>query len=197
VLNERHLLAFLTEFVCYYNHDRPNRTIELETPVPSPPISHGDIVSRRSWADLPHEIWIGPIGPIKVVWEDSPQRLAASAASRVAQAAVECDDLIALVRDPSDPLVRMEAVPRLKARFPSDSRAHDALINAVTDVDEAVRCAAISAIADLALPRAGDLLAAALRDEESDVRFVAAIALQQLGDARAPDDPETFAYRGT
>jgi putative transposase len=46
VLNERHPLALLTEFVCYYNHDRPHRTIELETPVPSPPISHGDVVSR-------------------------------------------------------------------------------------------------------------------------------------------------------
>jgi HEAT repeat protein len=94
-------------------------------------------------------------------------------------------------------LVRMEAVPRLKARFPSDSRAQDALINAITDVDESVRCAAISAIADLALPLAGDLLAVALQDVESDVRFFAALGLQQLGDARAPDDPETFAYRGT
>ena len=45
VFNERHLLALLTEFVHYYNHDRPHRTIEPETPVPSPQISHGDVVS--------------------------------------------------------------------------------------------------------------------------------------------------------
>jgi transposase InsO family protein len=54
VLNERHLLASLTEFVCYYNHDRPHRTIELETPVPSPPISHGDVVSRPILGGLHH-----------------------------------------------------------------------------------------------------------------------------------------------
>jgi HEAT repeat protein len=147
--------------------------------------------------DTPDDIWIGPIGPIEIAPEDDPQRLAANAASRIAQAAVDCDDLIALVLDYPDPLVRMEAVPRLKARFPSDSRAHGALMNAVTDIDESVRCAAISAIADLALPLAGDLLAVALHDVEPDVRFFAALGLQQLGDARAPDDPETFAYRGT
>jgi len=54
VLNERHLLALLTEFVCYYNHDRPHRTIELETPVPNPPISHGDVVSRPILGGLHH-----------------------------------------------------------------------------------------------------------------------------------------------
>jgi transposase InsO family protein len=54
VWNERHLLALLTEFVCYYNHDRPHRTIELETPVPSPPISHGDVVSRPILGGLHH-----------------------------------------------------------------------------------------------------------------------------------------------
>ncbi len=55
VVNERHLLALLTEFVCYYNHDRPHRTIELETPVPSPPISHGDVVGRPRLGGLLRE----------------------------------------------------------------------------------------------------------------------------------------------
>jgi transposase InsO family protein len=54
VFNERHLLALLTEFVHYYNHDRPHRTIELETPVPSPPTSHGDVVSRPILGGLHH-----------------------------------------------------------------------------------------------------------------------------------------------
>ena len=54
VLNEGHLLALLTEFVNYYNQDRPHRTIELETPVPSPPISHGDVVSRPILGGLHH-----------------------------------------------------------------------------------------------------------------------------------------------
>jgi HEAT repeat protein len=142
------------------------------------------------------EIWIGPIGPIPVVADDDPRRLAAIESFKVAQAAIGCDDLIALVLNHADPIVRMEAVPRLKARFPNDSLAHDALVRAVTDRDEAVRCAAIDAIADLALPIAGDLLAGALKDPEPDVRFFAALGLQQLGDARAPLDPETFAYGG-
>jgi HEAT repeat protein len=146
--------------------------------------------------DKPDEVWIGPVGPVPIVRNDNSRRLAANAASSIAQAAIGRDDLIALVLDHPDPLVRMEAVPCLKARFPSDSRTQDALMNAVTDVDESVRCEAISAIADLALPLAGDLLAAALQDAEPDVRFFAALGLQQLGDARAPDDPQGFAYHG-
>ena len=115
----------------------------------------------------------------------------------VAQAAMECVDLIELVLRHPDPIVRVEAVPRLKARFPKDASAHDALIRALEDEDEAVRCVAMSAVADLALPGAGDLLAAALSDQEADVRFFAAIGLQALGDPRAPADPENFAYRET
>ena len=49
VLNERHLLALLTEFVYYYNHDRPHRAIELETPLPSPPIRMARSSVDRSW----------------------------------------------------------------------------------------------------------------------------------------------------
>lgn len=142
-------------------------------------------------------LFVGPIGPIPIVSEDDPQRVAARAASRIAQAAVDCDDLIALVLNHPDAMVRMEAVPRVKARFPKDTGAHEALTHAVTDNDEAVRCAAVSAVADLALPLAGDLLATALNDNEPDVRYFAAMGLQHLGDSRAPDDPEAFAYRRT
>ncbi|HVC75147.1 MAG TPA: integrase core domain-containing protein [Candidatus Micrarchaeaceae archaeon] len=54
VFNERHLLALLTEFVHYYNHDRPHRTIQLKTPVPSPPIERGAVVSRPILGGLHH-----------------------------------------------------------------------------------------------------------------------------------------------
>lgn len=147
--------------------------------------------------DEPGEIFIGPIGPIRVVRDTDPQFIASRKASLIAQAAVECDDLVALVLRHPDPLVRMGAVPRLKARFPSDPRSQQALVQAVHDSDDGVRCEAISAVADLKLPAAGDLLASALTDPEADVRFFAAIGLQELGDSRAPDDPETFAYRRT
>jgi hypothetical protein len=142
-------------------------------------------------------LWIGPIGPIHIVKKGEPGFDAEPKPIHIAQLAIDCPDLVELVLHHPDPLVRGEAVPRLKARFPKESSAHGALIQAVSDSDEGVRCAAISAVADLALPEAGDLLAAALSDAEPDVRFFAAIGLQILGDFRAPDDPEAFAYRTT
>jgi putative transposase len=54
VLNEQHLRALLTEFVHYYNHDRPHRTLELQTPVPSPPMLGGAVVSRLILGGLHH-----------------------------------------------------------------------------------------------------------------------------------------------
>jgi HEAT repeat protein len=139
-------------------------------------------------------VWIGPIGPIPIMKDDDPRRAALRESDRIAQAAVDCEDLVELVLHHPDPIVRMEAVPRLKARFPSDASAHKALVIAAGDVDEAVRCAAISAVTDLALPGAGDLFVVALSDPKPDVRFFAAIGLQALNDRRAPIDPESFAY---
>ncbi len=54
VLNERHLLTLLTEFLGYYNHDRPHRTLDLQTPVPSRPKSDGVVVTRAILGGLHH-----------------------------------------------------------------------------------------------------------------------------------------------
>jgi transposase InsO family protein len=54
VLNERHLLALLTEFLRYYNRDRPHRALEFETPVPSQPTSQGVAVTRPILGGLHH-----------------------------------------------------------------------------------------------------------------------------------------------
>ena len=54
VLNERHLLALLSEFVRYYNHDRPHRTLELVPPVPNRPMSGGAVVCRPILGGLHH-----------------------------------------------------------------------------------------------------------------------------------------------
>ena len=54
VFNERHLLALLAEFVHYYNNDRPHRTLELQTPVPSPPIARGEVVGRQVLGGFHH-----------------------------------------------------------------------------------------------------------------------------------------------
>jgi transposase InsO family protein len=45
-LSERHLRAILTEFVRYYNHDRPHRSLGLQPPAPRPQIRHGGITVR-------------------------------------------------------------------------------------------------------------------------------------------------------
>jgi transposase InsO family protein len=54
VSNERYLLTLLTEFVRYYNKDRPHRTLELQAPVPRPPMSGGVVVSRPILGGLHH-----------------------------------------------------------------------------------------------------------------------------------------------
>lgn len=46
VINERHLIVVLTEYVRYYNCERPDRTLHLETPLPRLPTSNGAVVSR-------------------------------------------------------------------------------------------------------------------------------------------------------
>jgi transposase InsO family protein len=54
VLNERHLLTWLNEFVRYYNRDRPHRTLDLQTPLLSRPKSHGVVVARAILGGLHH-----------------------------------------------------------------------------------------------------------------------------------------------
>jgi transposase InsO family protein len=54
VLNERHLHALLTEFIHYYNTERPHRKVTLEMPVPrSAPVA-GKVVSRPILGGLHH-----------------------------------------------------------------------------------------------------------------------------------------------
>jgi transposase InsO family protein len=54
VLGERHLIAILTEFVGYYNHERPHRTLHMHPPVPRVRQSHGVVVSRPVLGGLHH-----------------------------------------------------------------------------------------------------------------------------------------------
>lgn len=178
-------------------HRRTRVPQVMESTLPDAEVSQDPL--EGSWWAMGRKkaasIRIGPIGPIPIVNDDDPCREAAEVASRIAQAAVSCDDLLTLIAGHQDPLVRAEAVPRLKARFPEEGKVQEVLLRAVSDVDEGVRCAAISAVADLRLARARDLLATALHDPCPDVRFFAAIGLQHLGDRSAPADPEGFAYK--
>jgi transposase InsO family protein len=54
VISERHLHALLTEFVRYYNHERPHRSLGHQSPVPREVIGDGPIVSRPILGGLHH-----------------------------------------------------------------------------------------------------------------------------------------------
>ena len=53
-LSEQHLRAVLTEFVAYYNQDRPHRSLGLETPVVRRRLVDGEVVSRPVLGGLHH-----------------------------------------------------------------------------------------------------------------------------------------------
>jgi putative transposase len=59
VLNERHLLRVLTEYIEHYNGWRPHRSLELEAPAPRPrmltPPDGGRVVARPVLGGLHHE----------------------------------------------------------------------------------------------------------------------------------------------
>jgi putative transposase len=53
-ISERHLRRVLAEFVDYYNHDRPHRSLGLQAPFPSQAASQGGIVVRSVLGGLHH-----------------------------------------------------------------------------------------------------------------------------------------------
>jgi transposase InsO family protein len=53
-LDEQHLRSVLTEFVHYYNEERPHRTLDLQTPKPRPRLTAGPIRSRPVLNGLHH-----------------------------------------------------------------------------------------------------------------------------------------------
>ena len=54
VVNERHLRAILTEFVRFYNQERPHRTLRLETPEPIARPTTGSIRASPVLGGLHH-----------------------------------------------------------------------------------------------------------------------------------------------
>jgi transposase InsO family protein len=53
LMNERHLNAVLREFIAYYNHERPHRTLGLQTPVRRA-LPAGEVVSWPVLGGLRH-----------------------------------------------------------------------------------------------------------------------------------------------
>jgi hypothetical protein len=54
IVNEAHLRAILSEFVRFYNRERPHRTLRLETPVPVVRSATGVIRARPVLGGLHH-----------------------------------------------------------------------------------------------------------------------------------------------
>jgi hypothetical protein len=54
VVNERHLQAILTEFLRFYNQERPHRTPSLETPEPIARSTTGSVRARLVLGGLHH-----------------------------------------------------------------------------------------------------------------------------------------------
>jgi transposase InsO family protein len=53
-LSERHLRAILSEFVDYYNYDRPHRSLGLQAPSPTLRNRQGGIIVRAVLGGLHH-----------------------------------------------------------------------------------------------------------------------------------------------
>jgi hypothetical protein len=54
VLDEQHLVSVLTEFVRYYNEERPHRRLALQTPEVRPRSLTGPVRARRVLNGLHH-----------------------------------------------------------------------------------------------------------------------------------------------
>jgi transposase InsO family protein len=54
IVNERHLLQVLREFIDYYNCHRPHRSLGLEAPAPVDETRNGPVVSRPVLGGLHH-----------------------------------------------------------------------------------------------------------------------------------------------
>jgi transposase InsO family protein len=54
VLSERHLRKVLAEYICYYNCDRPHRTLHLQAPRPRAVTAEGPIRARPVLNGLHH-----------------------------------------------------------------------------------------------------------------------------------------------
>jgi HEAT repeat protein len=129
-------------------------------------------------------IYIGPVGPIPVGYDDDPrfeqERQAWSKAIAIAQALVTPDELIAGMSHP-DWRVRHQVVARLVARAGDDERTIPLLVNIVTtDSSPVVRDAAVMAMKWPDDARVLSALRAAENDPDEEVRSSASYMLGQL-----------------
>lgn len=137
--------------------------------------------------DQPDVIYIGPVGPIPIGYDDDPryeeERAAWSEATKKAQALHSAEELLAGLRDP-DWRVRFESVDRLVARWKDDPRTADTVLKAASeDSSSAVRANAMMRLDEFDPEQARRVLLSGLEDPDEDVRWAAQFILDQLGPA--------------
>jgi HEAT repeat protein len=141
--------------------------------------------------DQPDVVWIGPVGPIPIHYEDDPrfddERAAWSKAREKAQALHSAEELLEGVTD-DDWMVRFEAVDRLAARWHNDRRTLPALLQlAEHDPVWQVRGKGMMRLVDFDRDAVVPIARRGLTDPSADVRWSANFVLFQFGLSRSLD----------
>ncbi len=140
--------------------------------------------------DQPDVVWIGPVGPIPIHYEDDPQfedeRVAWSKARKKAQALHFAEELLEGVTD-DDWRVRFESVDRLGARWHDDGRTLPALLQlAEHDPIWQVRDRGMMRLVDFDRDAVVPIARRGLNDPSADVRWSANFVLFQFGLSDSP-----------
>jgi HEAT repeat protein len=153
-------------------------------------------VSHLPPEDQPDVIWIGPVGPIPIHYEDDPrfeeERALWHDANVRSQAMLTADELLAGLEN-GDWRVRHGVIDRLIARASDDERTVPALIAHLHhDTHCAVRQHVAMALTAFSYDaRVVDALRKAASDEDADVRWSVAFSLFQLGSGPLPPGMDT------
>lgn len=130
------------------------------------------------------EIWIGPVGPIRVWDVNDPQYIAEQAAWHEprarAQAMITVEDHLAGLADP-DWRCRHEIIDRLVARGKHDPRTLPTLLNLLrSEPAWQVRDCIVTRLDEFPADSVEAALRAAMNDEQPEVRQSARFSLNQL-----------------
>lgn len=140
--------------------------------------------------DQPDVVWVGPVGPIPIHYEDDPrleeERVAWSHARKKAQALHSAEELLEGVVD-DDWRVRFESIDRLAARWHDDPRTLPPLVElAEHDSVWQVRSRATMRLVDFDPDAVVPVAKRGLSDPSDDVRWSANFVLFQFGLSKSP-----------
>jgi HEAT repeat protein len=140
--------------------------------------------------DQPDVVWVGPVGPIPIHYEDDPrfgdERVTWSNARKKAQGLHSVEQLLDGVTD-KDWTIRFESVDRLAARWHDDRRTLPALLElAEHDPVWQVRARGTMRLVDFDRDAVVPIARRVLSDPSADVRWSANFVLFQFGLSNSP-----------